>query len=209
MSTERRLRAVPDTPTRISRHDPDASSAQRLEELFVMASKGSAQAFEGVYAVMARPVYALTLRVVRDSQMAEDITQEAFVEVWRKAPTFDADRGSVKSWILTIAHRRAIDRVRREQTQRDRLAVQAPEDEAIVGEQETIVDAMETQWQSQQVRQAVTHLSDKQREAIELAYFKGMTQQQVSEHLEVPLGTAKTRLRDALIQLRGALEVTA
>ena len=209
MSAERRLRAVPDTPTGISRHEPDQSSAQRLEELFVMASKGSAQAFEGVYAVMARPVYALALRVVRDRQLAEDITQEASVEVWRKAPTFDANRGSVKSWILTIAHRRAIDRVRREQTQRDRLAAQAPEDEAVVGEQETIVDAMETQWQSAQVRHAVTRLSDKQREAIELAYFKGLTQQQVSEQLEVPLGTAKTRLRDALIQLRGALEVTA
>ncbi len=209
MTSERKLRAIPDTPTAISRHAPDETSAQRLETLFVMASKGSAQAFEGVYAVMARPVYALALRVVRDPQLAEDIAQEAFVEVWRKAATFDPDKGSVKSWILTIAHRRAVDRVRREQTQRDRLAAQHVETEAVSGEQEQVVDAMETEWQSQRVREAVNHLSDKQREAIELAYYGGLTQQEVSETLGVPLGTAKTRLRDALIQLRGALEVTA
>jgi RNA polymerase sigma-70 factor (ECF subfamily) len=202
------LRAVSDSPPTISRHAPDPTSAQRLEDLLIASGRGSAQAFEGVYSTMLNQVYRLALRVVRDPGMAEDVAQEALVEAWRKAPEFDPARGSAKAWVMTIAHRRAVDRVRREQRQRQQMEAEAAvaEREAAPAEQDAVVERVFAEFQSARVRGAMAVLSDKQREAVELAFYKGRTHVEVSEQLGVPLGTAKTRIRDALSKLRDALE---
>ncbi|MFW2513732.1 sigma-70 family RNA polymerase sigma factor [Demequina sp. SO4-13] len=204
----RHLRAVDDDAPRVSRHEPDAASAQRLDDLLISAGRGSAQAFEGVYTAMATPVYRLALRVVRDPGMAEDIAQETLVEAWRKAPEFDPARGGAKTWVLTIAHRRAVDRVRREQRQRQQMESEAAvaERESMPAEQDTVVEVDFRRWQSERVRGALSHLTDIQREAIELAYYGGHTQTEVAARLGVPLGTTKTRIRDGMKRLRDALE---
>ena len=140
--------------------------------------------------------------------MAEDIAQEALVEAWRLAPTFSTDKGTAKAWVLTIAHRRAVDRIRKEQRERDRMAREAATqaDVAPDPEQEAVVQADHSAWQTTRVRQALDTLSDKQRETLELAYYSGKTQSEVSESLGVPLGTVKTRMRDAMIKLRDVLK---
>jgi len=116
-------------------------------------------------------------------------------------------KGSAKAWVLTITHRRAVDKVRSEQRQRDQVeaeALQAPAE--VEGPADTVVEADFTQWKRDKVRAGMAALSDKQREVIELAYYRGRKHTEISEALGVPLGTAKTRIRDALIKLRDAIE---
>lgn len=207
--SERRLRAVPDPP-QVSRHAPDASAIDRLDDLLIAAGTGSAQAFDGVYAAVVASVYRVALRVIKDPDMAQDVVQDAMVEVWRKAPEFDRARGTAKSWVLTIAHRRAVDRVRREQRQREQMEAEAAQaDPSLTDEgapEQAVVEVDFQQWQSRRVQAAMGRLSDIQREAIELAYYGGRTHVEVSEELGVPLGTAKTRIRDGLARMRDALE---
>lgn len=206
MDPSQHLRAVPDSPP--AAPAPGLASAQRLNDMLVASGRGSTEAFESVYSTMLNQVYRLALRVVRDPEMAEDIAQEAMVESWRKAPEFDPSRGSAKAWVLTITHRRAVDRVRREQRQRQQMESEAAvaEREAMPAEQDAVVERDFVEFQSARVRSAMRMLSDKQREAVELAFYKGSTHVEVSEQLGVPLGTAKTRIRDALNKLRDVLE---
>lgn len=208
LDTSRHLRAAPDGAPQISRHAPDPAADQRLDDLLVSAGKGSAQAYEVLYVALMPQVYRVALRLVRDPDMAEDIAQEALVEAWRLAPTFSTAKGTAKAWVLTIAHRRAVDRIRKEQRERDRMAREAATqaDVAPEPEQEAVVQADHSAWQTTRVRQALDTLSDKQREALELAYYSGKTQSEVSESLGVPLGTVKTRMRDAMIKLRDVLK---
>lgn len=176
MDPSNHLRAVPDA-SRVSRHVPDPASAQRLEDLLIASGQGSAQAFEGVFAVMLTQVYRLALRVVRDPGMAEDVAQEALVEAWRKSPEFDSTRGTARAWVLTIAHRRAVGRVRREQRQRQRQRMEAEaavaERESAPAEQDEIVERDYTDFKGARVRRAMASLSAKQRETVELAFLSG------------------------------------
>ncbi|MCV2396063.1 sigma-70 family RNA polymerase sigma factor [Actinotalea sp. M2MS4P-6] len=175
------------------------------EELLVAVGRGDAAAFDALYPRIAGPVHGLAVRVVRDPDLAQDVSQEALVEVWRQAPRFDPDRGSAMAWILTIAHRRAVDRVRREETQsgvREKAA--AVHD---VPQPDEVPLAAHRSLEGARVRRALAGLSAVQREAIEMAYWRGYTHQEVSAALAVPLGTAKTRIRDGLIRLRDALHV--
>jgi len=194
---DRRLHLVPDEQAteRPDDRSPDA--------LLTLVALGDADAFERLYPVLARAVYGLALRVVRNPSLAEEVSQEVLVEVWRFAPRYDRRRGSAMAWVMTIAHRRAVDRVRREQSQVDRTlrAAEPPTDHDVVSA------AMERSWDTARVRRALAALTVAQREAIELAFFAGYTHQQVSGALGIPLGTAKTRIRDGLIRLRDALGV--
>lgn len=178
-----------------------------LVELITRTARGDDTAFAGLYDALAGPVYGMVLRVLRDPAQSEEVTQEVLVEVWRQASRFSRERGSVKSWVLTVAHRRAVDRVRSAQASTDR--------EVRVGrasherEFDEVVDAVEHRLEAEQVRRALTVLTDLQREAVSLAYYGGYTHREVAELLDVPLGTIKTRLRDGLIRLRDEMGVSA
>ena len=181
-----------------------AVTGTAITELLVKVARGNRDAFADLYEAVSGPVFGLIRRILRDRGMSEEVTQEVFVEVWRNAPRFDPSRGSGAGWILTMAHRRAVDRVRSEQSARDRIArlvpsqTDRPRDDA----EESAIRATEMA----AVRAALTTLSDAQRQAIELAYYGGLTQTQIAEALVVPVGTIKTRVRDGMLRLRENLE---
>jgi RNA polymerase sigma-70 factor, ECF subfamily len=199
-SQQRPLSAVPSRDRTTGALDP-------LEATLRHVAHGDQDAFAQLYDRVAGPVYGMVRRVLRDSAQSEEVTQEVLVEVWRFAARFDPERGSAATWIMTIAHRRAVDRVRTAQASVDRdvrVAGTVPHPAF-----DEVVEQVETRLEHEQVRQALNTLTDLQREAVTLAYYGGYTHRQVSELLDVPLGTVKTRLRDGLIRLRDAMGVEA
>ncbi|HEY0119892.1 MAG TPA: ECF RNA polymerase sigma factor SigK [Cellulomonas sp.] len=193
---DNRLHAVPG--------ESSSPGTPTADSLLAQVARGDAAAFERLYPLVAGPVYGLALRVVRNAALAEEVSQEVLVDVWRQAPRFDRSRGSAMAWVLTMAHRRSVDRVRREVSQSDRAARFAA---LASDDRDVVVDQVERSWDAAQVRHAMGRLTAAQREAIELAFFSGYTHQEVAGVLGVPLGTAKTRIRDGLIRLRDALGV--
>jgi RNA polymerase sigma-70 factor (ECF subfamily) len=179
-------------------------SATTNEQLLAAAATGDQAAYAQLYDRVAGIVYGLVLRVVRDPAQSEEVAQEVLLEVWRRAPRFDASRGSAAAWIMTIAHRRAVDRVRSEQASRTRDERAGAREQRSAGF-DVVAEEVELRFEHQEVRSALTKLTDLQREAIELAYYSGYTYREVAELLDAPLGTVKTRLRDGLIRLREAL----
>jgi RNA polymerase sigma-70 factor, ECF subfamily len=176
-------------------------------QLLVQVAAGDVAAFDELYARCSPVVYGMVLQVLRDPSQAEEVAQEVLVEVWRTAGRFDIQRGSARSWLLTMARRRAIDRVRAAQAAADRdvrvgLAATTPEFDEVT---ETVWNRLE----QEQVRRCLDRLSGLQRQAIELAFYRGQSHREVSDTLRVPLGTVKTRLRDGLIRLRDCLGVEA
>ena len=144
-------------------------------------------------------VYGIVRRVVRDPSMSEEVTQEVFVELWRLAPRYDASKGSAKSWAATMAHRRAVDRVRSEEARRTRDDREANERRVVVdGPGDGVAAAVDREV----VAETLASLSPSQREAITLAYYEGHSYREVAALLDVPEGTVKTRIRDGLIKLR-------
>lgn len=176
------------------------------EVLLQRVGHGDERAFEKVYDRMAGLVLGIARRVIRNAAQAEEVTQEVMVEIWRTAARFDPERGSASAWVLTLAHRRSVDRVRSAQaaTAREHRAAVAsgPQD------YDEVAEAVITASEHEQVRSALDALSPVQREAIVLAYYRGLTQQQVADELGIPLGTVKTRLRDGLLRLRDVMGVT-
>ncbi|MDX1621332.1 MAG: ECF RNA polymerase sigma factor SigK [Nitriliruptorales bacterium] len=177
------------------------------EELLREIAKGSREAFEALYDRYDGQVYGVVRKVLRDPARSEETTQEIFTEIWRTATNFDPDRGSGSTWIFTMAHRRAIDRVRSVQASRDRDERVGHRDRVRPFDQ--VSEEVETRIEHRQVREGLEQLTDLQREAVELAYYGGHTYREVAELLGAPLGTVKTRIRDGLIRLRDALGVTA
>jgi RNA polymerase sigma-70 factor (ECF subfamily) len=155
--------------------------------------------------MLAPRVFGLARRVLRDPAQAEEVAQEALVEVWRTAARFDPTKGSATSWVLTITHRRAVDRVRSAQAGADR------ERRVVAASGETpyddVVETVTSNLEQQQVRRCLKGLTDLQREAITLAYYDGFTYREVAEKLDTALPTIKTRMRDGLIRLRDCLGV--
>ncbi|NUO58052.1 MAG: ECF RNA polymerase sigma factor SigK [Hamadaea sp.] len=181
--------------------------SEDLGDLLRQVARGDEAAFTRLYEKVAARVYGLSRRVLRDPAQAEEVAQEALVEVWRNAARFDPGRGSATAWIFTITHRRAVDRVRSEQAAADRVGQLAPEPEQ-TGPDE-VADQATARIERQQVRRCLRTLTDLQREAITLAYYGGYTYREVAALLEAGLPTVKTRMRDALIRLRDCLGVEA
>jgi len=197
LANRRRLRSV----------DPASMSAARDEEqLMAAVARGDQAAFGELYDRVGGTVHGIVRKVVRDPAQSEEVTQEVMVEVWRTAVRFDPDKGSVRTWILTMAHRRAIDRVRSEQSSRDRTERVGHRDQVRAFDE--VAEEVEVRSEHDQVREALSTLTALQREAVELAYYQGYTYREVSELLDTPLGTIKTRMRDGLIRLRDAMGVT-
>jgi RNA polymerase sigma-70 factor, ECF subfamily len=163
---------------------------------------GDRQAFEKLYDEVSSAVYGLARKVVRDPARAEDVTQEVFLEIWRKAARFDRKLGKGKTWIMTIAHRRSVDAVRRSESQKRQDHRAAPDE---VSHDEP-ADSLIASEEHSAVRDCLGSLTDLQLESVRLAYFNGYTYDEVATLLEKPLPTIKTRMRDGLIRLRDCLE---
>jgi RNA polymerase sigma-70 factor, ECF subfamily len=194
-------------PGRRGAGDPARGSEDgRLADLMTRVARGDDSAFAALYDAVAGSVYGIVLRVLRDPAQSEEVTQEVFVDVWRQAARYSRERGTVRSWVLTLAHRRAVDRVRYAQASSDRedrvgrSATERPFDE--------VTEAVEHRLEVEQVRRALDVLTHLQRECVTLAYYGGYTHRELSELLDVPLGTVKTRLRDGLIRLRDEMGVS-
>jgi RNA polymerase sigma-70 factor (ECF subfamily) len=142
---------------------------------------------------------------VRDPAQAQEVTQEAYFEVWRTAARFDSEKGSAISWLMTIVHRKAVDRVRSAEAASRRDSAYRDANQTV--EHDSTADAAEASLEARRVRTALSGLTQVQREAITLAYYGGYTHTQVATMLDLPVGTAKTRIRDGLIRLRDALGV--
>lgn len=177
-----------------------------LDELVRLVARGDEPAFERLYDHVSSAVFGLVRRVLRDPAQAEEVTQEVFVDVWRTATRFDAERGSAQAWILMMAHRRAVDRVRSAQARHDREDTVAAREQVRVFDE--VAEAVELRLEQQQVHRCLGALTDLQRESVTLAFYGGYTYPEVAMLLDAPLGTVKTRMRDGLIRLRDCLGVT-
>lgn len=170
------------------------------EALVLLAARSEESALAELYDRYGRVAYGLALRVLRDRALAEDAVQEAFLAVWRTASKFVPERGKASTWILTLVHRRAVDAVRREQRRRADSLERAPEP--------SVEGADEDAWlrlQRERVQEALRRLPDAQREALELAYYGGLSQSELAERLGQPLGTIKSRMFGGLSRLRELL----
>jgi RNA polymerase sigma-70 factor (ECF subfamily) len=183
-----------------------APARVELDELLSRVARGDERAFSRLYDEVSARVYGLIRRVLRDPAQAEEVAQEVMVEVWRTAARFDPAKGSATAWIFTIAHRRAVDRVRAEQAGADRVrrvaasSAETPYDD--------VVEAATARLEQQQVRRCLDGLTELQREAITLAYYGGHSYREVADLLGAALPTVKTRMRDGLIRLRDCLGVS-
>jgi RNA polymerase sigma-70 factor, ECF subfamily len=173
-----------------------------LEVLLGLVARGDQAAFEAVCRLVTRVVFGVVRAVVRDPCQAEEVCQEVLLEIWRCASRFEQGRGSALAWVTTIAHRRAVDRVRAEQRAADRQRRAFSHDIAY----DKVAEQVEARLDRERVRRCLGSLTDLQRESVTLAYYGGYTFREVAVLLGVAEGTAKTRMRDGLIRLRDCLQ---
>jgi RNA polymerase sigma-70 factor (ECF subfamily) len=184
-----------------------AAENERLADLVAQAARGHEDAFAELYDVTSSRIYGVILRVLRSADHAAEVTQEVYVEIWRQSARYAPDKGSVLGWMTTMAHRRAVDRVRSvssDVARDEKYALKSADREVDV-----VWDGVAQNLDVERVRKGMSSLTAIQREALTLAYFGGYSQSQVATLLKLPLGTVKTRIRDGMIGLRDALGVEA
>jgi RNA polymerase sigma-70 factor, ECF subfamily len=166
-------------------------------------AEGSSDGFRDLYRRYAPTAAGLAHRVIGDPVLAEEVSQDVFLSVWRSAAAYDAARGSVRSWLLTQVHHRAVDVIRHEDAER-RRSLRQPQPVPV----DPTEDVVEDEWlraRRGEIRLALRSISDEQREVLELAYFGGLTQTQIADRLGIPLGTVKSRTLAAMLKLRDTL----
>ena len=184
-----------------------APAAPDLAGLLKACGRGDEAAFAQLYDATSSRVVGLAVRVVRDPAQAEEVAQEAFLDIWKTSGRFDPAKGSPLGWLLTIVHRKAVDRVRSAEASTRRDTSYHSQNQPI--DHDSTAEAATASMEARRVRSALHSLTDVQREALELAYFGGYTHTEVATMLELPVGTAKTRIRDGLIRLRDTMGVGA
>ncbi|MFL6088725.1 MAG: ECF RNA polymerase sigma factor SigK [Aeromicrobium sp.] len=186
----------------------DAAPQPDLAQLLRCCAKGDEGAFAEFYDATSSRSWGLALRVVRNPAQAQEVMQEAYLQAWRQSARFDRARGSATAWLLTIVHRSAVDRVRSAEAshRRDQTFFDQSPDTT---EHDATADAAQVSLDARRVKDAMIALTSLQREAVTLAYFGGYTHTEVAGMLDIPVGTAKTRIRDGLIRLRDTLGVEA
>lgn len=182
-------------------------TTESFEDLLTQVARGDQQAFAELYDRTAPRVLGLVKRVLVDHAQSEEVAQEIFLEIWKTAAKFEQGRGSAMSWILTMTHRRAVDRVRSSQAGHDRDERIGLRD--IEPDYDQVSETVEIRIEHERVKRAMASLTALQREAISLAYYGGYSHSEISGILAVPIGTVKTRLRDGMIRLRDELGVTS
>jgi len=175
------------------------------EDLLGRVAQGDQLAFAELYDRTSSRVFGLVKRLLRDHAQSEEVTQEIFLEIWQTATRYEPGKGGAMSWMLTMTHRRAVDRVRASQASRDRDVRIGIRDHAPAFD--SVTENVEIRIESERVKDAMQRLTELQRQAVSLAYFGGYTHSEVSQMLKVPIGTVKTRLRDGMIRLRDELGV--
>jgi RNA polymerase sigma-70 factor (ECF subfamily) len=185
----------------------DAAQDLSIESLLRHVAGGDRAAFAELYDRIAPRVMGLVTRLLRDRAQSEEVTQEVFLEIWQQASGFDANRGSGMAWVLTMTHRRAVDRIRASQKSHERDLRIGIRD--IERDFDGVVEAVEIRVENERVKRAMSRLTPVQREAVILAYYGGYSHSEMAEILGIPLGTVKTRLRDGMIRLRDELGVTS
>ena len=182
-----------------------APASAALGELLRLAARGDQNAFAQLYDATSHRVFGLAVRIVRDPAQAEEVAQESFLDIWRNSARFDPARGSAIAWMLTIVHRKAVDRVRSAEASTRRESTYHQQNQPIA--HDATAEAAQASMEARRVRGALAALTEVQREAVELAYFGGYTHTEVATMLGLPVGTAKTRIRDGLIRLRDTMGV--
>lgn len=178
-----------------------------IGDLLVRIGAEDQKAFAALYDAIAPRVFGLIRRVVVDASQSEEVLQEVFLEIWRGASRFDPSRGKGRTWVLTMAHRRAVDRVRAAQATTDRDMRVGLRDREVPFDR--VAEDADLRWESARVNAALGDLSEPQREAITLAYYGGYSQTEIAVLTGAPLGTVKTRMRDGLTRLRTRMGVRA
>ncbi|MCU1443716.1 MAG: polymerase subunit sigma [Cryobacterium sp.] len=190
-----------------STRDLESTEPASKEALLGRVAQGDQAAFGELYDQMAPRVLGLVKRLLVDHAQSEEVTQEIFLEIWQTASRYEADRGGASTWIMTMAHRRAVDRIRASQAGRDRDHRIGTRDLAV--EYDHVAETVEVRIEHERVERAMSRLTQLQRQAVSLAYYGGYSQSEVAELLHVPLGTVKTRLRDGMIRLRDEMGVAS
>jgi len=185
----------------------DGSARDAVADLLVAVASGDQSAFAELYDMLSSRVFGLILRVLVNRSQSEEVLQEVFLEIWQSASRFAPNKGQGRTWIMTIAHRRAVDRVRSSQSSSDRDVKAGLRDIGVA--HDSVAEQVELSIEGQRVAGALAGLPEAQREAIVLAYYGGYSQNEISALLGTPLGTIKTRMRDGLTRLRTAMGVTA
>lgn len=191
----------------VSQDRDEESPVARHQELLTRVAQGDQVAFSELYDQLAPRVLGLVRRLLRDYAQSEEVTQEIFLEIWQTAPRFDPNKGRASTWILTMAHRRAVDRVRASQSSRDRDTKIGIRD--FESGYDHVSESVEIRIEHERVEKAMARLTELQRQAVTLAYYGGYSHSEVSAMLSVPIGTVKTRLRDGMIRLRDELGVAS
>jgi RNA polymerase sigma-70 factor (ECF subfamily) len=176
-------------------------TAQEEQRLIQQLLAGDEEAVRTVYGRFARPVFTLGMRLLGSAEAAEELTQDVFLAAWRKASRFDPARGRLSTWLMSIAHNLAVDRLRHDTgaSRPSLVFVEELPERVTDGDMDPVIER-------DAARRAMSSLSDGERQLLTMAYFRGYTAREIAEQDGIPLGTVKTRLRTALIKLRRANE---